>query len=69
MRTDKYDLVLKNKRVPERDTKSLLTPLIKGGKGGFEFSPGFDESSLKQRGLITTGYHLPYNPDLIEPAR
>ncbi len=24
---------------------------------------------LKQRGLITTGFHLPYNPKLIERAR
>ena len=25
--------------------------------------------SLKKRGLITTGFHLPYNPDLIALAR
>jgi adenine specific DNA methylase Mod/very-short-patch-repair endonuclease len=33
-------------------------------------SPGlFDKNELKQRGLITTGFHLPYNPDLKERAR
>jgi len=29
----------------------------------------FDEQWLKNRGLITTGYHLPYNPKLKEHAR
>jgi len=29
----------------------------------------FDPLFLKQRGLITTGFHLPYNPDLVERAR
>jgi very-short-patch-repair endonuclease len=28
-----------------------------------------DKHLLKQRGLITTGYHLPYNPKLKERAR
>ena len=28
-----------------------------------------DSSSWKQRGLITTGFHLPYNPKLKERAR
>ena len=30
---------------------------------------GFDKSVLEQRGLITTGFHLPYNPTLKEAAR
>jgi very-short-patch-repair endonuclease len=29
----------------------------------------WDNESLKRRGLITTGFHLPYNPDLIILAR
>jgi very-short-patch-repair endonuclease len=29
----------------------------------------WDNESLKRRGLITTGFHLPYNPDLIGLAR
>jgi very-short-patch-repair endonuclease len=29
----------------------------------------WDYESLKRRGLITTGFHLPYNPDLIGRAR
>ena len=29
----------------------------------------FPASFLKQRGLITTGFHLPYNPNLIERAK
>ncbi len=29
----------------------------------------FDAETLKERGLISTGYHLPYNPDLLERAR
>jgi very-short-patch-repair endonuclease len=29
----------------------------------------FDKGDLKRRGLITTGYHLPYNPKLKERAR
>jgi len=29
----------------------------------------WDYESLKRRGLITTGFHLPYNPDLIGLAR
>ena len=29
----------------------------------------FDAEFLKQRGLITTGFHLPYKPKLIERAR
>jgi len=33
-------------------------------------NPGlFDKNELKQKGLITTGFHLPYNPDLKERAR
>lgn len=38
-------------------------PLIKGDTGGF------DKELLKGRGLITTGFHLPYNPGLKEAAR
>ena len=29
----------------------------------------WDQETLKVRGLISTGFHLPYNPDLIERAR
>lgn len=29
----------------------------------------YDEQWLKSRGLITTGFHLPYNPKLKERAR
>ncbi len=29
----------------------------------------FDPLALASRGLITTGFHLPYNPKLIERAR
>jgi very-short-patch-repair endonuclease len=29
----------------------------------------WDNESLKRRGLITTGFHLPYNPDLVGLAR
>ncbi|MFH2107120.1 MAG: endonuclease domain-containing protein [Chrysiogenia bacterium] len=29
----------------------------------------WDYESLKRRGLITTGFHLPYNPDLVGHAR
>ncbi len=29
----------------------------------------FSEEDLRARGLITTGYHLPYNPNLVERAR
>jgi very-short-patch-repair endonuclease len=29
----------------------------------------WDSDSIKRRGLITTGFHLPYNPDLIGLAR
>ena len=29
----------------------------------------YDAAFLKKRGLITTGFHLPYNPKLIERAR
>jgi len=29
----------------------------------------WDNESLKRRGLITTGFHLPYNPDLVGRAR
>lgn len=29
----------------------------------------FDKDSLKQRGLVSTGYHLPYNPRLLERAK
>jgi very-short-patch-repair endonuclease len=29
----------------------------------------WDNETLKRRGLITTGFHLPYNPDLIALAR
>ena len=29
----------------------------------------FDAESLKQRGLISTGYHMPYNPRLLERAK
>ena len=29
----------------------------------------FDNESLKERGLISTGYHLPYNPRLLERAK
>jgi len=29
----------------------------------------WDYESLKRRGLITTGFHLPYNPDLVGRAR
>jgi len=29
----------------------------------------WDNESLKKRGLITTGFHLPYNPDLVDLAR
>ncbi|MCX6554284.1 MAG: DUF559 domain-containing protein [Candidatus Aminicenantes bacterium] len=29
----------------------------------------WDYESLKRRGLITTGFHLPYNPDLVGLAR
>ena len=29
----------------------------------------FDALYLKQRGLITSGFHLPYNPNLIERAK
>jgi very-short-patch-repair endonuclease len=29
----------------------------------------WDNESLKRRRLITTGFHLPYNPDLLDSAR
>jgi very-short-patch-repair endonuclease len=29
----------------------------------------WDNESLKRRELITTGFHLPYNPDLVSLAR
>ena len=29
----------------------------------------WDNESLKRKGLITTGFHLPYNPDLVAMAR
>ena len=29
----------------------------------------FDKNFFKSKGLITTGFHLPYNPDLKEKAR
>ena len=29
----------------------------------------FDNESLKERGLISTGYHMPYNPRLVERAK
>jgi very-short-patch-repair endonuclease len=29
----------------------------------------WDYESLKKKGLITTGFHLPYNPDLVGLAR
>jgi very-short-patch-repair endonuclease len=29
----------------------------------------WDQEILKERGLISTGFHLPYNPDLIERAK
>jgi very-short-patch-repair endonuclease len=29
----------------------------------------WDHESLKRRGLISTGFHLPYNPNLIDLAR
>ena len=29
----------------------------------------FDAAYLKQRGLITTGFHLPYNPKLVDRAK
>ncbi len=32
-------------------------------------SMDYPASFLKQRGLITTGFHLPYNPNLVERAR
>jgi very-short-patch-repair endonuclease len=28
-----------------------------------------DEDELKSRGLVNTGFHLPYNPDLIKRAK
>ncbi len=42
--------------------KDINIPLIKGDIGGF------DKATFKAKGLITTGFHLPYNPDLIEIA-
>jgi very-short-patch-repair endonuclease len=30
---------------------------------------GWDNESLKNRNLITTGFHLPYNPTLLDSAR
>ncbi len=42
-------------------------PLIKGGnERGDQI---FDKTTLRSRGLITKGFHLPYNPKLIERAR
>ena len=29
----------------------------------------FDKESVKERGLIWNGYHLPYNPDLVDRAK
>lgn len=29
----------------------------------------WDQETLKERDLISTGFHLPYNPDLVERAR
>ena len=29
----------------------------------------WNKETLKERGLISTGFHLPYNPDLVERAR
>jgi very-short-patch-repair endonuclease len=29
----------------------------------------WDQETLKERGLISTGFHLPYNPDLIERVK
>jgi very-short-patch-repair endonuclease len=29
----------------------------------------WDINTLKERGLITTGFHLPYNPNLVDLAR
>jgi len=55
---------------------SPLAPLNKGGMGRSAEVPlnkgeigGFDKATLKVRGLITTGFHLPYNPNLKETAR
>lgn len=54
---------------------SPLAPLNKGGTGGL-VSPlnkgdteGLDKTTLTARGLITTGFHLPYNPKLKQTAR
>ncbi|GEM_PF-334045 len=68
---------METKRSLESPGLSPLAPLYKGG-GAFA-SPrihlikgdigGFDKSVLEQRGLITTGFHLPYNPKLKEAAR
>ena len=69
--------------VSERCLLSPLTPLTKGGKpmrSSIEGSKpkiplikgdtgGFDKGLLKERGLIITGFHLPYNPALTEVAR
>jgi very-short-patch-repair endonuclease len=42
--------------------ESPYFPLIKGDIGGF------DKGILRAKGLITTGFHLPYNPNLVEIA-
>ena len=53
----------------------LSGPILQDGeKEKEEFSKQaqkmeYDAAFLKQRGLITTGFHLPYNPKLIERAR
>ncbi len=36
---------------------------------GDELASPFDPSVIASRGLITTGFHLPYNPNLIGHAR
>lgn len=45
------------------------SPLIKGGAGGGGIKPVFDAETLRKRGLIWNGRHLPYNPALIEKAK
>jgi len=48
------------------------SPLLRGkseAKGGSENIMEYSASFLKQRGLVTTGFHLPYNPKLIDRAK
>ncbi len=69
--------------IVEKEIEEILkdsrtsSPLNKGGQGGLVsdregqggFIPHFDADECKEKWLIYTGSHLPYNPNLIERAK